>query len=170
MSLLRTKFYLTMVMLVLSCYYADAQTDARDTLLNGEDLNPVVVTATKSSRKLADVPMPVDIIGKDQIQSSGSNRLDELLSEQTGLSIVNDHGFGVQMQGLGPEYTLILVDGEPVIGRTAGTLDLKRISLSDVERIEILKGPSSSLYGSDALAGVINIITKKGSKSGLKFR
>ena len=60
-----------------------------------------------------------------------------------------------------PDYTLILIDGEPVIGRTAGTLDLTRFSVGNLEQVEIVKGPTSSLYGSEALAGVINLITRK---------
>jgi outer membrane receptor for ferrienterochelin and colicins len=87
--------------------------------------------------------------------------LKEVLEEQTGLAIVHDHGAGVQVQGLDPAYTLILIDGEPVIGRTAGTLELSRIAITDVERVEVVKGPSSSLYGADALAGVVNIITEE---------
>lgn len=141
-----------------------------DTLPNTQGLSEVVVTATRSDRKLTDVPIPVSIIGQEQIQSSGASRLDEILSEQTGLAIITNHGFGVQMQGMDPEYCLILINGEPVIGRTAGTLDLTRITLNDVERIEIMKGPSSSLYGSDALAGVINIITKKTRYTGLNLQ
>ena len=66
------------------------------------------------------------------------------------------------MQGLNPDYTLILVDGEPLVGRTSGVLDLNRLTVGNVKKIEIVKGPSSSLYGSEALAGVINIITEKG--------
>jgi outer membrane receptor for ferrienterochelin and colicins len=68
-------------------------------------------------------------------------------------------GAGVQLQGLNPDYTIILINGEPLVGRTAGVLDLNRIALGNVKKIEIVKGPSSSLYGSEAMAGVINIIT-----------
>ena len=68
---------------------------------------------------------------------------------------------GIQVQGLDASYTLILIDGLPLVGRSAGTLDLSRISVGNIDRIEIVKGASSSLYGSEALAGVINIITKK---------
>jgi len=74
--------------------------------------------------------------------------------------MVYDHGLGVQIQGLSSDYTLVLVDGEPLIGRVAGTLDLERLTVQGVDQIEIVRGPSSSLYGSEALAGVINIITK----------
>ncbi len=77
------------------------------------------------------------------------------------MQIVNDHGTGIQVQGFDPDYTRIMIDGNPVIGRTAGTLDLNRISVRNVKQIEIVKGPSSALWGSDALAGVINIITQQ---------
>ncbi|RYY10288.1 MAG: TonB-dependent receptor, partial [Cytophagaceae bacterium] len=85
----------------------------------------------------------------------------DVLREQTGLSLVADHGQGIQLQGLNSEYTLILVDGEPLIGRTAGTLDLTRVAVGNIERVEVVKGPASALWGSDALAGVVNIITQK---------
>ncbi len=65
------------------------------------------------------------------------------------------------MPGLDPEHTLILVDGRPVAGRVDGTLDVDRIPVNDVERLEIVPGPSSALYGSDALGGVVNIITRR---------
>ncbi len=166
MSLYRSVGILFFV-LFFAGFHADAQEAPVDSMLYGDSLSEVVVTATRSDRKLADVPIPVTIIGQEQIQSSGASRLDEILSEQTGLAIINNHGFGVQMQGMDPEYCLILINGEPVIGRTAGTLDLTRITLNNVQRIEIIKGPSSSLYGSDALAGVINIITKDTKRTGV---
>lgn len=127
-----------------------------------QELSTVVVTATKSERQLSDLPLPVKVIGKEQISNMGSLRLNDVLAEQTGLSIVKDYsGTGIQVQGFSPEYTLLLIDGEPLIGRTAGTLELNRVAVGNIKQIEIVKGPSSSLYGSEALAGVINIITDK---------
>ncbi|NBC02103.1 MAG: TonB-dependent receptor [Bacteroidetes bacterium] len=120
----------------------------------------VVVTATRTRRDIEEVTIPVTVVTGRQIQNSGSVRLDDILGEQTGLQIVNDHGTGIQVQGFASDYTLIMIDGNPVIGRTAGTLDLSRISVRNVKQIEIVKGPSSALWGSDALAGVINIITE----------
>lgn len=121
----------------------------------------VVVTATRTKRDIEEVSIPVSVVSGEEIQRSGSMRLSDILSEQTGMQIVNDHGTGLQVQGFNPDYTLIMIDGNPVIGRTAGTLDLTRISVRNVEQIEIVKGPSSALWGSDALAGVVNIITQK---------
>src|SRR5690606_1710040 len=123
-------------------------------------LGEIVVSATRTNRSVEDLPMPVTVIGQEKIQETGAMRLSEVLREQTGLQVVANHGTGLQLQGLSSDYILILLDGEPLIGRTAGTLDLDRISVSNIDRIEILRGPSSSIYGSEAMAGVVNIITK----------
>ena len=126
-----------------------------------KELNEVVITATRTERKLGNITVPVNIISQKTIQQSGSLRLKDILQEQPGLFLTSGFGVGIQMQGLNPDYTLILIDGEPLIGRTSGVLDLNRITAGNVKKIEIVKGPSSSLYGSEALAGVINIITDK---------
>lgn len=137
-----------------------------------EDLEQVVITATRSEKLLSEIPIPMTIIDKEQIEQMGSLRLSDVLQEQTGLTLIQEHGQGVQLQGFDPDYTLILIDGEPIIGRTAGTLELSRIAVGNIERIEIIKGASSSLYGSEALAGVINIITKnpKGTEGSISTR
>jgi outer membrane receptor for ferrienterochelin and colicins len=152
------------IFLLISSQSIHAQTVA-DTI-KSNDLEQVVVTATRYERQLSSLPMPVTMISQKQIQQMGAMRLDNVLAEQTGLFIVNDHGKGVQLQGFNPDYTLIMVDGEPLIGRTSGTLDLDRVAIGNIKQIEIVKGPSSSLYGSEALAGVINIITEQPNKIG----
>lgn len=124
----------------------------------------VVVTATRSRRDIEDVPEPVTVISDHEIQTSGSTRLSKILAEQTGLTLTSDHGTGIQVQGFASDYTKIMIDGQPLIGRTAGTLNLDRISVGNVQQVEMIKGPSSALWGSDALAGVINIITHKGER------
>lgn len=131
-----------------------------DTLFN-KTLDEVVITATRTERKLGNVAVPVRIINQKAIQQAGSLRLKDILQEQAGLFITNGFGAGVQMQGLNPDYTLIMIDGEPLAGRTAGVLDLNRFTVGNIKKIEIVKGPSSSLYGSEAMAGVINIITDR---------
>ncbi len=129
----------------------------KDTLESNGD--SVVVTATRTERKLSNLTVPVTIINAKAIQQNGSLRLTDILKEQTGLNLTSGFGAGIQLQGLNPDYTIILINGEPLVGRTAGVLDLNRIALGNVKKIEIVKGPSSSLYGSEAMAGVINIIT-----------
>jgi outer membrane receptor for ferrienterochelin and colicins len=141
------------------CFSQETQVDS----LTTNQLNEVVVTATRTERNLSSLPLPTSIITSDVISKAGVTRLNEILFEQTGLITIPDFGGveGIQVQGLDAAYTLILIDGVPLVGRSAGTLDLSRISVGNIDRIEIVKGASSSLYGSEALAGVINIITKK---------
>ena len=123
-------------------------------------LPAIVVTGTRSAQSIEDTPIQTQVITRREIDATGVVNLGSLLAEQTGLAVISDHGTGVQVQGFDPDYTLILVDGEPVIGRTAGTLDLDRYLVSNLEQVEIVKGSTSSLYGSEALAGVINLITR----------
>lgn len=135
------------------------------------DQPEIVITGTQTEMSIQDSPIPVTIITESQIKQMGSMRLSEVLQEQTGLAIINDHGTGIQLQGFNPEYTMIMIDGAPLIGRTAGTFDLSRITINNIKQIEIVKGPSSSLYGSEALAGVINIITQEPKeKAGVGLR
>jgi outer membrane receptor for ferrienterochelin and colicins len=131
-------------------------------------IDDVVVTATRTERKLGNVAVPVTIINNKTIKQAGSLRLNDILNEQTGI-FITDGGFGsgIQMQGLSADYSLILLNGEPLIGRNSGVLDLKRIAVGNIQKIEIVRGPSSSLYGSEAMAGVINLITKESSKNNL---
>jgi outer membrane receptor for ferrienterochelin and colicins len=136
-----------------------AQSPVPQDTLKPVDMDEVVVTATRSERLLGNTAVPVTLIRQQTIRQSGSLRLNDILGEQTGIFITQGFGRGVQMQGLSPDYTLILLDGEPLIGRMGGVLDLTRLAVGNIRKIEIVKGPSSSLYGSEALAGVINIIT-----------
>ena len=112
--------------------------------------------------------MPVTVISKETIAQMGSRRLDEVLKEQTGIAVVNDIGggaraVGIQMQGFGSDYVMVLIDGQPMVGRNSGNFDLSRINVSNIERIEIIKGASSCLFGSEALGGAINIVTRYGA-------
>ena len=88
------------------------------------------------------LPMPVTLVPKLQIRSMGSLRLNDVLTEQTGLVVVpqvNGQGNGIQLQGFNPDYTLILIDGEPIIGRYTGSLELSRITVGNIKQIEIVK-------------------------------
>lgn len=112
--------------------------------------------------------MPVTVITRETIEKMGSRRLDEVLKEQTGIAVVSDisggaRATGIQMQGFSSDYVMILIDGQPMVGRNSGSFDLSRISVTNIERIEIVKGASSCLFGSEALGGAINIITRYGA-------
>jgi outer membrane receptor for ferrienterochelin and colicins len=155
----------TAILFLVSVTLLQAQ---NDTLFN-KTLDELVITATRTERKLSNVAVPVQLIHQKTIRQSGSVRLNDILAEQTGLYITSSgatssagggvFGNGVQLQGLSPDYTLILLDGEPIIGRQGGVIDLTRLAVGNIKKIEIVKGPSSSLYGSEAMGGVINIIT-----------
>ncbi len=141
-----------------------AQGDTGTDSVKLQQLEEVVITATRNERTVGVLPMPVTLVQSPQIKMMGSVRLNDVLTEQTGLVVVpqiNGQGSGIQIQGFNPDYTLILVDGEPIIGRYTGSLELSRLTVGNIKQIEIVKGPSSSLYGSDALAGVINVITER---------
>ena len=161
---MNAKFISIVLMLVL-CFHrvvAQHQKVSNQDSTYVEQLHEVVISATKTKRQLSSLPLPAVFIGKNEIGLTGSSSLNDILKEQTGIITVPDFGGGegVQIQGLDSQYTLILIDGLRLIGRQAGTLDLNRISVGNVEQIEIVKGASSSLYGSEALGGVINLITK----------
>ena len=166
-------FIKNLILILITLFYIN-NTRAQDSLLT-QELNEVIITATRTLRQLSSLPMPAQIISSKDIKSSNSLRLNDILNEQTGLITVPDFGGGegIQVQGLDSQYTLILIDGVPLVGRSAGTLDITRIAVGNIKQIEIVKGASSSLYGSEALGGVINIITerpKNGFKGDVNYR
>lgn len=121
----------------------------------------VVVSATRSPSGLGKAPVAVEVVTREEIEATGAESLGEVLEEQPGLYIDDTiTGTAIRMQGMDPEHTLILVDGQRVLGQKDGVIDLNRFTMDNVERIEIVKGPSSSLYGADAMGGVIHIITR----------
>ena len=127
-------------------------------------MDEVVVTGTKTERRLKDTPVITEVITRSEIEATGAENIGEVLEHRVGIVVDRDaHGDGVQLQGLDSDYILILLDGEPQVGRIAGKLDLARIAVENVERIEIVKGASSALFGSAAMGGVINVITRSAS-------
>ncbi|MEZ4322299.1 MAG: TonB-dependent receptor [Myxococcota bacterium] len=139
-----------------------------------EPVEVVVVTASRSETRLGDTPVAVEVLTRAAIEASGSETLAELLEERPGIQIEDTVvGSAVRLQGMNPEHTLILVDGQRVLGRKDGVVDLSRFTLDAIEQIEIVKGPSSALYGSDAMGGVIHIRTRRarpGVSAGLHMR
>jgi len=125
-------------------------------------LSELVVTASRRLQQLADVPVATEVVSRGELERSGSPDLSAVLVERTGVGIEGGHpvGQGVMLQGLGSERVLVLLDGQPFIGRLSGSLDLSRIPTSMIERVEVVKGPQSTLYGSDAMGGVVNVITR----------
>lgn len=157
------KVKITLFTLFVCCQISVAQEKQKDSVFVNELSEVMVTTGTRTERVLSSLPLPMTIITSEQIVKSGVTRLNEILSEQTGIILIPDEsGFeGIQMQGLDAAYTMILIDGVPLVGRTSGVLDLSRVSVGNIDRIEIVKGASSALYGSEAMGGVINVITKR---------
>ncbi len=130
------------------------------------DLDQVVVTATRTNKALKDAPVITQVINSRAIKNSGTTRVDELLTQEVPGLEMQRGGFGsdIKLQGLDAKNILILVDGERLAGETGNNIDYSRLNTANVERIEVVKGAASALYGSQAMGGVINIITKKSRK------
>jgi vitamin B12 transporter len=132
-------------------------------------LSDVVVTATKTNTHLLELASSITILDSAEIERRKKNYLFDLLTTEYGISSTRQGSFGslsnIYTRGAGTGHTLVLVDGVEVNmpSDPGNTFDFGNFPVDNVERIEILRGPQSTLYGSDALAGVINIISKKGS-------
>ena len=129
-------------------------------------LDTLVVTATRTSRTLADTPIRTQVISRAEIKRKQATNLADALRDVSGLQLVPIHGKpgkSVRLQGMDSDHVLIMVDGRPVSASTGSTIDAQQVTTFGVERIEIIKGPASALYGSSAMGGVINVITSKES-------
>ncbi len=126
------------------------------------DLNAVVVTGTRSENQIAYSPVLTQKIGANLIEQRGVTFLPQIItSADASFEMVKDNTVkSFKFDGLGPQYTLFLIDGERIAGETKGAVDLSRINPANIESIEIIKGAASTLYGSNAIGGVVNIITK----------
>ena len=125
------------------------------------NLNPVVVTGSGHHQRLKSTATPVHVISSQEIKEQGISTFDAALTRimpQVSMA-PNSMGTFLRLNGLGNKYILILINGQKLSGDISNNVDLNRINMSRVKRIEILDGAASSLYGSDAIAGVINIIT-----------
>lgn len=130
-------------------------------------LPEIIATASRWEEPVERVPQEVTIIGRSEIEQKGVPFVADLLRLQPDLQVVQNGGPGAQatllMRGGGSNQVLVMVDGIKINSPSSGSADLSALLTSDVERIEIIKGPQSTLYGSEAMAGVVNIITRKGS-------
>lgn len=122
------------------------------------NLNEVVVTGTGTYHRLKDTPVPVEVITAKEIASTGALNFEDALAALS-TSITTKGAYNIVMNGLRNKQILILVDGKRLAGDVGGDNDLERIDMSNIKRIEVVKGGASSLYGSEAMGGVINIIT-----------
>ena len=159
------KFFSGMIALVFAGTFLQAQESAEQSY----DLDEVVVTATRMNLPLKNIPQKVEIIDSKKIATVQADNAADLLKRVTNLDILQYPGLSatIGMRGFSPSahsrsYTLLLIDGMP-----SGTTNLATVPTGIIDRIEIVKGPYSVLYGSDAMGGVINIITKASSDKGI---
>ncbi|MFT0532665.1 TonB-dependent receptor plug domain-containing protein [Castellaniella hirudinis] len=152
-------------LLAVSCLFplaATAQTPTPEI----QALHSIVVTASRSAEPLADAVGDVTVIGQDQLAAARGDSITEIIGRQPGVQIISNGGpqtaSGIFLRGANANQTLVLVDGLRMSELLSGGTRLEAIDPALVERVEILRGAASSLYGSDAIGGVINIITKKG--------
>jgi len=129
-------------------------------------LDDVIVTATRTPITVQQATSDITVISQEQIRNAGQSTLVELLQAQTGLELSQNGGAGtsssIYIRGANAAHTLVLIDGIRAGSVTLGTTPLETVALDQIDHIEILRGPASSLYGSDAIGGVIQIFTKKG--------
>lgn len=162
----------SLCLLALTSYSASVHAETGEEAVQTRD---VVITATRTEQDVKDTPMSVQVITAEDIAKKGALTLRQALDGALNIQFDQD-GMGrstVKMRGMGARHTLILVDGKRLTGEagmdTTNAYELERISLENVARIEIVRGPASSLYGSDAMGGVINIITKTPQKPALSL-
>jgi len=160
---------------VVAAVIISSQLMGQDTM--SKVMDEVVITANKFPQKQSGTGKVITVITRDQIMRSGGQDLSQLLNEQTGITVNGANSNpgkdkSLFLRGATDKYTLILLDGVPLNDPSGvgGSFDLRLLSLDNVERIEILKGSQSTLYGSNAVAGVINIISKKPETQRLQFR
>ena len=132
---------------------------------DAKDLDNLVVTATRTATTADAALAAVEVIDREQLDASSARSLPELLRGRAGISIVNQGGMGklstLFLRGTESDHTLFLIDGIRVGSSTSGLTSLQDIPLSQIERVEIVRGPRSSLYGADAIGGVIQVFTRR---------
>lgn len=160
------------IFLLVSCRNASAQDTAGIIELGG-----VIVTASRTEQEIKETPAAVEVITREDIVRLGAQNLGDALRLATGIDIgapavdvgaPEMAGRGISVRGMSTRHVLILVDGKRQVTEgsylTANSNELNRINMNNVERVEIVRGPVSSLYGSEGMGGVINIITRKPKK------
>ena len=154
---------------ILLSFCAIVSVEAQSDIWLSDSLQEVVVTGTGTQHLLKNAPVQTEVITQKMLRQYGGKSLEDILAGLTASFAFNEGDMGSQMQlnGLGNSYILILIDGKRIHGDVGGENDLGLIDPHNIEKIEIVKGAQSALYGSDAMAGVVNIITKKHTEKGV---
>ena len=127
-------------------------------------LKDVVVTGTRTEKARDEAPVRTEVVSTEELRATGAQTLKEALANINGLQLQELHGksgYSLVMQGLAGDQVLVLIDGLPISASTGSSVDLSQYLLSDVERVEVVKGAASAQYGSAAMGGVVNVITRR---------
>ena len=157
---------LTFSHIAFNNYHQNFDTSQSDLIIEMNEtliqLDDVVITSTRTGYLLRDVPIATEVIGSKEIGESGAITVGELLSQRSGVSssLNVDGGESFNMLGLDSKYILILKNNQPITGKFNNRVDLNQISIARIKKIEIIKGPGSAIYGSEAMGGIVNIVTE----------
>lgn len=164
-----SKLLLTLISLLLYTSVSEAQS-TQQAVSDSLELDRVIITASKIPLSQRETTKPVIIIDRKEIERNAGRDLSQILNQQSGIRVNDSYGAPsngriLYMQGAAAQNTLILVDGLPINDPSGvgGLFDLRLLPTNNLERIEIIKGSQSTLYGTDAIAGVVNLITRSGS-------
>lgn len=126
------------------------------------EINPVSITTSARPRLATDEAYSLRVVSSKTIKQMGAQTVADVIQNQTSIILNNDASLGtsMQLQGMGGQNVKILINGVPMIGRLNGNIDISQIPINEIEKIEIIEGPMSVVYGTDAIGGVINIITR----------
>ena len=159
------------VVIILSIFEQNYAQNIMNDSIKTENLEEVVVTAQYVPQSIKKSVYKIRVINTDEMKALGATNLRDLLYYELNLEVFQESSFagtGIEIQGISQENIKILIDGVPVVGRLNGTIDLNHIVLDNIERVEIVEGPTSVYYGTDAMGGVINLITKKSELETIK--
>ena len=152
---------------IISIGFAEARVAASDSILVSLDrlavvLPELVTTGGQWTTRIAEAPAPIVTVQSAELVSRGVTAVDQAVAGLPGVQLqpTQPAGTSVSIRGIGEQRVLVLIDGEPAPGNQLETIDLSRLSTYDAERVEVTKGPTSSEFGSDALGGVINIVSR----------
>ena len=165
--IMQKQIFFSILMAVVACLSSSAQDAYTDTIYRKFDLDEVVVTGTRTPKFLKDTPIQTRVINAKEIARLDATNVQDLLQQElpgVEFTYAMNQQTHLNFSGFGGQGVLFLVDGERLAGETMDDVDFTRLSMDNVERIEIVKGAASALYGSNATGGVINIITKKSQK------
>jgi vitamin B12 transporter len=159
------RFSLVVILLSLSILFTPTKSWTEDEILQ-QELPEIVVTATRVEEPTEETTQDITVITAEEIRNRGIEFVADIFRQISDINVVQNGGFGknatIFLRGCSPNQIVIMIDGVKIKSPTTGSFDFSGLTVDDIERIEIVKGAQSTLYGSEAMAGVINIITKRG--------